>query len=47
MSETKNPQNTTENKIPSKNEILTMILLLENKYQNLKNKIIQMKKKLI
>ena len=42
MSETKNPQNTTENKIPSKNEILTMILLLENKYQNLKNKTIQM-----
>ena len=42
MSETKNPQNTTENKIPSKNEILTMVLLLENKYQNLKNKTIQM-----
>ena len=45
MSETKNPQNTTENKIPSVNEMLTMILLLKNKYQNLKNKTIQMIKK--
>ncbi len=45
MSETKNPQNTPQNKIPSTYEMKTMILLLEKRYQNLKNKTIEMIKK--
>ncbi len=42
MSETKNPQNTPQNKIPSTYEMKTMILLLEKRYQNLKNKTTEM-----